>query len=241
MPIGVGINENVILTKADVNEKGSLELTFDEAAIVDKPKASVFDSLQTAKVENDGDTSRTLLLFPFKKPTGVRNEGKTEDELIEMVSDDMKRVKNQLTQLLQIYLTEDKITWDPFAGTGVTNENYREMFLNDDALSRIFKNYAEQFIAMVTPFLGDTKYKLRVKLVRQSTDKHFATIPGRFLLDRPWVESMDIPAEQAKVKFSEWEISQKMNDPTPTAKPRGEGSGGEEQVPEAKTNPFGTR
>lgn len=214
--ISVGINENVVLLKADTTEKGALQITFEEKASLEKT-SSVFDDLQTAKVENDGQTSRSLLVFPFKKPTGVRNEGKTDDELIEMTSDDMKKVKNQLTQLLEQYLTSDKIAWDPYAGTGIDTTNYRQKFSDDDALAKVFENYANQFIAQASPFFGNKAYLLRVKLVRQSADKHFATIPGKFLVDNPWVELMEVPT--ARVKFTKWEIDNKLNDGTPIARP----------------------
>lgn len=232
--IGVGINENVVLMKADVTDKGALQLTFDEAAsLEDKP--SVFDSLQTAKVENNGSTSRSLLLFPFKRPTGARNDGKTDDELIEMTSDDMAKVKNQLTQLLEIYMTADKISWDPYQGTGITKDNYRVQFQDDDSLSKVFGNYAAQFLSMIEPFLGNLVYKLRIKLVRQSKDKHFATIPGKFLADNPWVELMDVPAP--RVLFTKWEKDNKLDDGTPVAKPDTDPAA---DIPEG-TNPFGNR
>lgn len=217
MPIGIGINENVLLTKVAISDKGSLEITFDEKATVMAPKASVFDSLQTAKVENTGSSERMMLVFPFKPPTGPRNADKTEDELIEMTSDDMLKVKNQLTQLLEQFLTSDKIVWDPYAGTGIDNTNYRERFRDEDALKRVFDNYAGQFIQMVSPFLGDPAYALRVKLVRQSQDKHYATIPGKFLADNPWVELMEVPAQ--RVNFTKWEKDNGLNDGTPKAKP----------------------
>lgn len=210
--IGVGLNENVVLSRATTTEKGALEIGFDYP----REKVGVFESLQTAKVENDG-TERTILIFPAKKPTGVRNDDKTDDELIEMVSADLIKTKNQLTQLCEQFLTSDKIVWNPYAGTGVDNTNYRERFLDDDTLSKVSGNYFEQFIGMVTPFLNNPAYKLRVKLVRQSKDKHFATIPGKFLADNPWVELMDVPTPM--VKFTKWEIDNKFDDGTPVSKP----------------------
>lgn len=229
--IGVGISENVMLSRVAIGEKGALELYFDEA----REKASVFDSLQSAKVENTGTEVR-LLVFPFKPPSGVRNEGKTEDELIEMTSEDMLKVKNQLSQLLEQYLTSDSIKWDPYAGTGIDNTNYRTMFQSEEALAKVFENYATQFVDMVTTSVGNPALKLRIKLVRQSKDKHFATIPGKFLADNPWVELMEVPAP--RVKFTKWEIDNRLNDGTPIEKP----SATDEVAPEeGKKNVFGER
>jgi len=218
MPISVGINENVMLAKVAIGEKGALELYLDEA----KEKANIFDSLNTAKVENTGTEVR-LLVFPVKKPEGVRAEGKTDDELLDTVNEDLLKLRNQLTQILEQYLTSDKISWDIYAGTGVDGANYRTMFLNDEALRKISENYFTQFVDMVRPFVGNPAYKLRWKLIRQSKDKHFATLPGKYLVDSPMVELMDVPAEASKVKFTKWEIDNGLNDGTPVAKPKKDG------------------
>lgn len=237
--IGIGINENAILAKAEQEEKGALSLTFDEVANLSKPVVSVFDSLQTAKVENDGRTGIKVNMFPFKKPSGPKNDEKTDDERLEMTSEDMKKVKNQLTQLLEVYLVTDKIQWDPFINTGVTTDNWREKFGDNDVLRAIFDNYTSQFINMITPYLGKVDQPFRLKLVRTSKEKHYATIPGRFLAESPYVESMDVPLATTRVKWSKWELDNKLNDPTPLSKPAAPDS----QIPDSTSeeNVFGQR
>lgn len=215
--IGVGINENVVVKSSTVDEKGKLVLTLDYAENLTKEKVDVFDQFSSAAVD-DGNADRTLNIFPFKKPSGPKNETKTNEELLEMISDDMNKVRSQLSQLLEVYMKSDDIKWEPFRGTGIDKDNYRERFLNDDSLAAIFANYASQFSAMLAPFAAKPEFKLRMKLIRQSKDKHYATIPGRFLKENPWVESMDIPVEQSKVKFSKWELDNGYNDGTPVKK-----------------------
>lgn len=215
--IGVGINERVVLTSAAINEKGYLTLTLDYAENVGKVKSNVFDAMTTAGV-NEDPKGFELNIFPFKVPSGPKNETKTVDEKIEMVSDDMKKTKNQLDQLLQQYLTLDNIKWDAYYNTGITGENYRERFQDNDALLKVANNLFNQFITMSKPFWSNPVHQLRVKLIRQSKDKHFATIPGKFLQDNPWVELMDVPKEQSKVKFTKWEIDNGYADGTPVAK-----------------------
>lgn len=215
--LGIGIHKDVILTKAVVNEKGSLVLSFDELKNLTKPESNIFESSQTAKVDNTGKTSVDIQIFPFGKPKGDRNKDKTDDELLEMISGDISRTKSQLTQLLLVYTTSDQVNWDPYAQTGVTKENYREQLLNNSTLETVFSNYAHQFITMVTPFAGDQKLLLRIKLIRQSKDKNFATIPGRFLEDQPWVESMDVPDKLSKVTFTKWEIENGYDSAAPAA------------------------
>lgn len=239
----VGINENVVLTGAAVNDKGVLSITLDHAENVGKEKSNVFDAMQTAGVTEDAK-GFPLNIFPFKFPDGPKNETKTIDEKVQMVSDDMLKTKNQLDQLLQQYKVLDDIKWDVYYGTGIDGKNYRERFQDNDALAKVFANLAKQFIEMSTPFWSKPEFKLRVKLIRQSKDKHFATIPGRFLNDNPWVELMDIPAAQSKVKFTPWEKNNGYDNGAPVQRsatdlPPGEAVSSDNGTPVASV--FGAR
>lgn len=247
--IGVGINKDVIVTNAVFsNEPGKarLAITFDyadKAKPKDAVKLSPFDQLNTAKVEDEGSSGTTINFFPFKVPTGPKNETKTEDEKIEMVNADMVKMKNQLTQLLEQYLKTEDIKWDSLYNTGITADNYRSAFLDNDQLAKIFMNYSTQFIAMITPFMNDPVYKLRLKLVRQSKEKHYATIPSKFLSDRPYVDLMQVPDEHTKVKFSDWEISNGLNDGKPIQQSQADGGPAAEAAATTGTpgNVFGNR
>lgn len=202
--INIGINENVVLHSAKTNDRGWLVLAWKEAKDYGKEKKSLFAESQTAAVGSD-DRSTEINLFPFKKPDGKYNEGKTDDELLEMIGGDIKRLRNQLTQALEQYMPLDKIVWDPYISTGVTEENHRVELLQTSTLESVFANYANQFVQMMSPFLGDHKFAVRIKLIRQSKEKNFMTIPGRFLDEMPWIETMEVPKERSKVMFSQWE------------------------------------
>lgn len=238
--IDVGINENVILTDIKLNDKDILEISFDTLEAVSN-KVDVFDDLLTAKVENEGRSYRTLNIFSFKKPSGPKNEDKTADELIEMVSEDMKTRRTQLSQLMELYVTSDEINavWNPYAGTTLDRTNYREKFLDNDTLVRIFRNYAHQAISVLTPFLKNASYPLRLKLLRQSKEKHFPEIPKRYLADWPFVELMEVPV--AKVKMSPYEIKEGLDNAIPLARPAGDGSAMPDATPPEGKNVFGQR
>lgn len=237
--VGIGINENVVLTNASITDKGWLSLSFDEVKNLGK-KSNIFEDLQTAKVDNDGKTTFDINLFPFKKPDGTRNEGKTDDELLEMIGMDMKKVKNQLTQLLMQYTTSENITWDPYKNTSIDKENYRQEYLKTSTLETVFNNYATQFIETARPFMGKAEYPLRIKLVRQSKEKNFATIPGRFLEDQPWVETMEIPKDRSKVAFTQWEKDNGYDSAAAVSK-EGADEKKIEDTPEARKSFFGQR
>jgi hypothetical protein len=239
--IQVAINPNVILIGAEINDKNTLALKLDETANVGKEKVDFFEASQTAAVDETGKTGISLNIFSFKKPSGPKNENKTVDELLQMINDDILKVKSQLTQLLEIYLKSADIKWEPYLGTGVDASNWREKLLVDDILGSIFTNYAKQFIAMATPFFGKAEYAMRVKLVRQSKEKHYGTIPGRFLKDNPWVELMEIPEAQSKVKFTKWEIDNGYNDGTPVPKATADAAPADIPAATEAANIFGSR
>lgn len=238
--IGIGITEDVVLMKTSINDKGTLELHFVEKKMLGTTKLSIFEEANSAKVSAD-DRATMLLLFPFKKPSGPRNDGKTDDELLEMISADMKQTKNRLQQLLEQFLPEGEIKWDAYMGTGVTAENHRSLLLQTPILETIAANYFGQFITMATPFLGKPERAVRIKLVRQSTDKNFATIPGRYLDEMPWVESMDVPKDRSRVKFSQWELDNGFDSAAAVKKSDTDEKPPVENTPEAKKSAFGVR
>lgn len=237
--IAIGINQGVVLATAKISDKGSLELHLVEAKTIGEKK-SIFEEANSAKVSSDTKTTQ-LLIFPFKKPTGTRNDGKTDDELIEMISQDMAQTKNKLTQLLEQYLKSDDIKWDAYKQTGVTAENHRKLLLQNDTLESVFHNYATQFIDMATPFFNKPEFALRMKLVRQSAEKNYMTIPSRYLDEMPWVELMDVPEKNSRVKFSQWEIDNGYNSSAAVSKKDTDTKEEIADTPEAKKSAFGQR
>lgn len=198
-----GITENVYLQKAEMNDKGTLGITF---AVGD----STVDSFDAA-IEPE---STTFLLFPFKN---VSFDGQllTAAESKLQISE----LKAQLTHILMGYMSSDKIVWAIRQNTPVTENNFSEHCTNEKVLATMYTNLCTQFIGMAKPFFG-VGAKFRIKLVRQSATKHFSTFPKKFVLSgSPFYESMIVSTETSKLKFSTYEISKNLNDPTPVDAP----------------------
>jgi hypothetical protein len=232
--ITVGIHENLVLGKAAVNEKGTLGLSFRPMSLEPSQpkKSSFFQESQEASVgSSDGDSP--LLLFPFKKPTFKSRSGEelTDAELLEFVQDDIKKYRNQLTSIIGAYRTIKDIKFDPWRGTGIKEENFETELLDNDQLKKIYDNYTEDFLTLMAPFLNDDTKPVRLKLVRQSKDKHYATLPSRFLDTNPFIEPMDVPKDKSLLSFTKWEkangfdngqpVSQEAADPVPETTPEG--------------------
>lgn len=197
MSLTVGIHENVVLSKATKNDKGTLVVGFKKAEEIDLIAAlnSANSSLEAPEQE--------LLMFPptIKNWDGTLADGK---EMLKKVNS----FKEPLEHLLSPYLTSDKIKWNIFAGIdGIDTTNLFAKLEDQETVNKIATNIVDDFIKMVTPFLNNKK-KFRLKLIRKNNSRYSA-LP-RYA---PFVESMDVPKESSKLKFTQYEIANKLNEP----------------------------
>ena len=234
--IGIGINENVVIAGAAINDKKRLVLSLKTVSADNAPK-SLFDEALTAGVVASSSDKLDLNIFG---PLVSKKDDKTAEEKALLVHGDLIKLRNQLTQLLEQFMTHDKIDLAQqdiqFANiNGMTPETYAARIIDQDVATRIYDNICNRFVELIKPWLNNVENSLRVKLVRQSKDKHYATIPGRYLDSQPWVELMVIPADQSRVKFSSWEISEGLDKSEPVAQAAAEAKPDAAPV---ETNPF---
>lgn len=195
MPIKVGINENVVISEAKKNEKGTLVIKVKEANEIDPMAAlSSSGSTQFNKAEKD------FMIYP---PTVTGYSGETDT--FEGVLKKIAEVKDPLDHILEQYLIRAGIKWDPFVGTEVTKENITTKLLSQTVLDKIYSNIVDQFVKMMSPFASDNGKKMRMLFIRQSKAKHFPSFRKRFLETYPFIEPMDVPATLSKLKFSDYE------------------------------------
>lgn len=218
----VGINENVVLSGAEVttaDDKLSLILTFRDKGDVnsgDDPYAQLAGDGMVSRGKGSG-----IRIFPPLPPLPQTKAGenKTSADMSTEAIDAISERKNTLIQILSCYTTADKIQFSVFAGMDdvITRETLNENIIKPEVLKACFKNMAEQFVAQVTPFLDKDENAVRLLLVRQSKEKHYAQIRERFVKDNPFIESAVIPKAQSKLKFTKFEMDRGLNDGTPIA------------------------
>jgi len=218
--VNVGINENVILTKAEVsteNNKVSLSLSFREGGDITKT-ANPFAQLQSGEEVDTGNTlDKTVKMWPPLPPKDTKPDGttpKTHAEQVKEASDAMGEIQNSLLQIMKCYTTSDKIKFNMFAGMDniINAENYESRIIQEEILVRAFNNLVDQFAEQVKPFLDKEEFPLRLLLVRQKK-KHYPEIRRRFVKDQPFVEIGTITKEQSKLKFTEFEIKAGLDKP----------------------------
>ncbi len=240
--IQIGINENVYLEKAILDDKNSLELVFAEVSAVEKPTSLFANVASDDVVENH---SMGVRLFP---PLPPKKEDLTAEKKLDLVVGDINKTKGILLHILKGYFTADELKklfgLNLYAGLPIDENNFNQQILIKEVLEGVHKNMARLFLEKIKPVLNDRTKAFRLLLVRQSKDKHYATFRGKWIEDNPFYESMEIPKEASKVKFTPYEIEQGLTHGTPVSKDAaadkkdGSKSGGE--APLSAANVFGT-
>lgn len=220
MALGVGIHENVFLQEAKMDDsKATIILVFEECSKANAgPKKSYFEMAASSEVE-EVEKGTQVMLFP---PTPPKEDSKlTKEKQLQNLVGDINKVKGICLHILSgYYTTEDlKDKMQPFAGLPMDNTNFETEIFRKEILEQVQRNIGRTFIQLITPFLNKPEMKFRLLLVRQSTDKHFATLRGHFLNDNPFWESMDVPKEASKVAFTKWEKDNKFDSGEPVPKP----------------------
>lgn len=241
MKIQVGIHENVILSKAAVSDKGRLTLYLRQLG-EEKKEADPFAQMNSTEIVGTENNSGALIMWPFKLPDSKAKDNtvRTPEQVGELANKDVIRLRDQLTLILQQYMIKDQIKWSIFDGLGdtITKETYYADLASQNVLDVIYRNISEQFMAMIQPYLDKDEYPMRWKMPRQSKEKHFATLPGMYLGEQPFIEPMEVPKDQSRVKWSKYEKDQGLDDPTPVSKDTADND--TEPTPEGE-NVFGQR
>jgi hypothetical protein len=217
----VGIHENLVFEKASLNEKGTLGIVFRPVSLNEKPADYDEFSDEGVPMEvTDGSGNSPLLMFCPKKPTFKTREGNdlTDEEVADFLKRDFETLSNQLTMIVGAFRSTKDHKWFPYKNTGLNKENWKQEILAEDMQQKIYANYCNQFIDIMAPFADKDEFKVRLKLVRQSAAKHYATLPSKYINDNPFIEPMEVPAAASKVKFTKWEKEKGLDSGEPVAK-----------------------
>lgn len=229
--ITVGINENVVLKSASITDKGYLKLDFRSAGDANQPAVDDPFAAASAGEAIDMPSGSSLNILKLLVPKETTNAGKTltRDERKMMSSNDYQEMMNKIKHIMGCYLTGAQISEffvNLFNGTGFSAETYKaqgpdsfaELLMDQDKLDMLSKNMFTFLIEGLRPFFDNSAFPMRLKLVRQSKEKHYGTLPkAKYVNNEPFMEPMSIPSASSKVKFSAYEIKNGSNDGSPVA------------------------
>lgn len=218
--IRIGITENVYLADAKLDDKNTLLITFDELGNENKPKVdNFFDNLASDEVI-EATNGTTIRLFPPLPPKP--DNGRTEEKNVELLVADFNKTKGIVLHILKVFYTADQLRGQisMFESLPIDKDNFNQQVVKKEILEGVHKNICKAFVRLITPHLG-TATPVRLLLVRQSIDKHYATFRNRYLEEQPFIESMEIPKEASKLKFNAYELEKGLDNDTPVKKPEG--------------------
>lgn len=212
MRIGIGVNENVVISAAGFNDQNTLEVSFVNASAAGATSLSAFDML-SAGDDAAGDSE----MFKYMQfvPNVEDMEGNAREGV--KIFEDLLHIKNILTHILKRYIPEGKIKFEPFKGIkisgNVSDEKIYNSMKNEKVVKLVYKNICSQFIQMMKPFLNNPKYPSRLLLVRRSVQSHYASIRRRFLNTNPFWESAEVPVAESKLYTRQTKATTKLFEP----------------------------
>jgi hypothetical protein len=202
--ITVGIHSNLRPYKATKNDRGTLVIGFKEEVGAGTDLLGLINS--TAPSTSLDGKDQDFLIYP---PNATDRSGE-----IDTAENNLKKVmeiRDMLNHILLGYMTQDRINFDPMQGCGVTNENIRVKLRTQETLDAVYANIINQFISMITPHLSNTTKLFRMIFPRQSKAKHYPVLRKRYLNEQPFMEPMEVPVAQSRLKFTDWEINNGFN------------------------------
>jgi len=205
--VGVGINENVVLGKdTKVNEKGTLEVIFKEGE--NDPNA-LWESLAAGKEVKEGVTK--IMFWPISMTT-FDGDAKSPNKIVE----ELQNFVGTLKKILLVYMTSEAaeeyidITAEKMFENLVFDKDQIAVHLRqEEFVNGAARNVANGFMRACTEKeLLENEQTFRLKLRRQSKEKHFPKIPVGFT---PWIESSIISKEESKLGWDKYEEENGLN------------------------------
>jgi hypothetical protein len=237
--IGIGINENVYITAAGINEKNRLYVELKEVGTAEDKASNPFEESLTASSSMEGNGGK--FTYTWLSILTPKKEDQTREQKVTLIGADIKRFRNSLTHILEQYMLFDDIDLSKFdvqyANTGITDgDSYTARILDQDVLDKIYINISRRFVELIQPYLGNPELALRWKFPRQSKDKAYAALPKYFGADSPFVELMTVPKESSKIKWSAYEKKEGLDSAEPVSQ-----ATAEPKKAELEENPFAPR
>lgn len=250
----IGVNENVNLSKVELNDKGTLEVTF---ATVLEGEESIEDLINEGDdtVDVSEDTFKVLFFAPTVTQLGGEKKG--EPEAPERILKSITDLAGRLKHILKMYTDIKSVPFNAFRGTGIDATSKKDIhagIVQADITEKIYNNIVEDFVEHINRVVdfGDP-VNLRLFLIRRSEAVHFGTLRKGKTLDKyPFLELSSVPITKSKMYtiesgkttkfhepvlidgvnyvplFDDWEIGKKLDD-TKVITPESKAKAGEEE------------
>lgn len=214
--IQIGVNEDVLVSKAEKNDQQTLVVSFKESGteVKVKKELSVLEQMNEGS-DATGSDGMGELNFMFFMPS-MTKYGTEEAETGENILKSFLDLKNQLAHILKRFMTEKEIKFASFAGVAVNAADPIDIYAKLSVkanVEKVYANYTDQFIKMVTPFLNKSEKPARLFLHRKNAESHFGVLRKKFLDNQPFFEGMEIPISASKLYTKQTDATTKLHEP----------------------------
>jgi len=200
--IKVGVNENLVLSRAEKNDKGTLVIAVREVGteVKEKKVQSAADMMSDGSdATGSSGGEQQFLMF---QPGVTKYDDPTQPEDGKKIMGSFIDLKNQLAHWLKRFVPESQIKFSPFSGVQINAADENAIFSALQTLAiteKVYANYVDQFLAQIKPHLNNEAKPGRLFLHRKSEASHFGVLRKKFLDNQPFWESMDIPVTSSKL------------------------------------------
>lgn len=200
--IQIGINEPVAFLKAGKSDFGGVNL-FLKVIGEEKSAEDIFNS---ADPNSGSDDVRQFPIY------GVSVEIAGNKVPTDKVKKNILEFRNTLTHVLEHIMPTSKIKFDAFVGLDSSDAKDR---MDDQAfVGQMINNYVDQFLQYVEDN-NDPEKGFRFIFPRNK--KGYPTLRQQFTSSQPFMESLDVPLTETKLKFSDYEITNGLDQPLPAS------------------------
>lgn len=201
--IKVGVNEGVVISKAEYNDKNTLVITLREIGqeVTAKKEMTAAEMMMDGG-DTSGDGSQGETNFLIFRPQMKEFDDADKDLEPAKILENFLQMKNQLSHFLKRFMTDKAIKWAPFAGVPLNAADPNDVLIKiaDPIIAEtVYKNYTTDFIKQITPFLNLDSKPARLFLYRKSVASHFGVLRKRFLENQPFFEGTEVPIENSKM------------------------------------------
>jgi len=217
--IQIGINENVYIHDAVLDDKGNICITFEQLGEPGKEKpTSTFANIAADEVI-ETEYGMTIKLFPPLPPKP--DNGRSVEKNVQLLQSDINKTKGIILHLLGGFMTTEQLKGkiNPFESLPIDESNFDEQIQKKEILDGVHRNLGRAFVELIKPYLDHKDNPFRLLLVRQSPEKHFATLRGKYIKENPFWEPMTVPKEASKLAFTAYETTAGLTNGIPIAKP----------------------
>jgi len=207
MALEIGLNKGYKLVGAEVNEKGSIDVTFAKG----ESQSSLLDMLAAEVAAEES----SIIMFP---PNLVKYKDNTPRRPKDIVND-LRRGYRIFYKIFNLYVPKDQLeqmypVTAMYNGITITPEKEVKVLTTEATVKKIWANLGIMVGTIIKNLDLANKEALRLKLIRQSANKPYPAFV--FKVDRDdWVDLITVPDNLTKVKFTDWEISKGYNNAAP--------------------------